>query len=30
VYEYGDYICMEKEDATKLYNYIIDLEAGYE
>jgi len=30
VYEYGDYVCFDKDDAAQLFIYILDLEAGYE
>jgi len=30
VYEYGDYVCFDKDDAVQLFIYILDLEAGYE
>ena len=30
VHEYDGYVCFDKEDATKLFDYIIELETGYE
>jgi len=30
VYEYGEYVCFDRDDAMELFDYILELEAGYE